>query len=66
MIEATKVAEEEVKYGKEASKNNLSKEELEKVLQDLETEMLQAATDLQFERAADLRDKIQSLRAQQK
>ena len=66
VIEATKVAEEEVKYGKEASKNNLSKEELEKVLQDLETEMLQAATDLQFERAAELRDKIQSLRAQQK
>lgn len=64
VIEATKVAEEEAKYGKASTKKALSAKELEKLIKDLETEMMQAATDLQFERAAELRDKIESLKEQ--
>ncbi len=65
VIEATKVAEEDVKYGKASTNKALSPEELEKLVKDLEVEMMQAATDLQFERAAELRDKIQVLKEQQ-
>ncbi|MBU5675002.1 excinuclease ABC subunit UvrB [Alkaliphilus sp. MSJ-5] len=65
VIEATKVAEEEVKYGKASTNKTLSPEELEELIKDLEVEMMQAATDLQFERAAELRDKIQVLKEQQ-
>jgi len=65
VIEATKVAEEDVKYGKTSTKKDLSREELEKLIKDLEVEMVQAATDLQFERAAELRDKVQTLKQQQ-
>ena len=62
VIEATRVAEEEVKYGKAATKEILSIEELEKIIKGLEKEMMRAAKDLQFERAAELRDKIESLK----
>jgi len=65
VIEATKVAEDNVKYGKTSTKKDLSREELEKLIKDLEVEMVQAATDLQFERAAELRDKVQTLKQQQ-
>ena len=65
VIEATKVAEEEVKYGKASTNKTLSPEELEELIKDLEVEMMQAATDLQFERATELRDKIQVLKEQQ-
>ncbi|QUH18726.1 excinuclease ABC subunit UvrB [Alkaliphilus sp. B6464] len=65
VIEATKVAEEEVKYGKASTNKALSPKELEKLIKDLEVEMMQAATDLQFERATELRDKIQILKEQQ-
>ena len=60
VIEATRVAEEEDKYGKAAIKKILSIEELEKIIKGLEKEMMRAAKDLQFERAAELRDKIES------
>ncbi len=62
VIEATKVAEEEDRYGKAATKRILSIEELEKIIKGLEKEMMRAAKDLQFERAAELRDKIESLK----
>ena len=62
VIEATRVAEEEDKYGKAAIKKILSIEELEKIIKGLEKEMMRAAKDLQFERAAELRDKIESLK----
>lgn len=62
VIEATRVAEEEVKYGKASTKKILSVGELEKLIKNLEKEMMRAAKDLQFERAAELRDKIESLR----
>ena len=62
VIEATKVAEEEDKYGKTSTKKILSAGELKKLIRRLEKEMMQAAKDLQFERAAELRDKISSLK----
>ena len=57
VIEATKVAEEEGFYeGK--SPLELTKKELKDYVRKLEKEMKQAAGDLQFERAAQLRDMI--------
>ena len=57
VIEATKVAEEEGNYqGK--SPLELTKKELAEFVKKLEKEMKQAAADLQFERAAQLRDQI--------
>ena len=57
VIEATKVAEEEGLYeGK--SPLELTKKELKDYVRKLEKEMNQAAGDLQFERAAQLRDMI--------
>lgn len=65
IIEATMVAEEEVKYGIEKDAQ-LSKDELLKLIDGLESEMKQAAADLQFERAAELRDKISELKDKRK
>ncbi|HEX2927521.1 MAG TPA: excinuclease ABC subunit UvrB [Ruminiclostridium sp.] len=62
LIEATKVAEDEDKYYTEKKPNQMSAEELEKLIAKLQKEMKQAAADLQFERAAEIRDKIESLR----
>ena len=57
VIEATKVAEDENRYrGK--SPLELTKKELKDYVGKLEKEMKQAASDLQFERAAQLRDMI--------
>ncbi len=57
VIEATKVAEDEGSYeGK--SPLELTKKELKDYVKKLEKEMKQAAGDLQFERAAQLRDMI--------
>ena len=57
VIKATRVAEDEEKYeGK--SPLELTKKELKDYIGRLETEMKQAAADLQFERAAQLRDTI--------
>ena len=57
VIEATKVAEEEGLYeGK--SPLELTKKELKDYVRKLEKEMKQAAGDLQFERAAQLRDMV--------
>lgn len=57
VIEATHVAEDEASYmGKNPSE--LTKKELMDYIKKLEGEMKQAAKDLQFERAAQLRDQI--------
>ena len=61
VIEATKVAEDEVKYGVNKDEK-LNKEETLKLIGKLESEMKEAAMDLQFERAAELRDKIKELK----
>ena len=57
VIEATRVAEEEGNY-KGKSPLELTKKELIEYVKKLEKEMKQAASDLQFERAAQLRDQI--------
>jgi len=57
VIEATKAAEEEGNY-KGKSPLELTKKELIEYVKKLEKEMKQAASDLQFERAAQLRDQI--------
>ncbi len=57
IIEATIAAEEEVKY--EAA---FSSEEIEAVIMSLEAAMLKAAEELNFEKAAELRDKMIELK----
>ncbi|QHI72855.1 excinuclease ABC subunit UvrB [Aminipila terrae] len=58
IIEATKAAEEEMEYYAGKSPLELTKKELTEYIHKLEKEMKQAASDLQFERAAQLRDQI--------
>lgn len=62
IIEATKVAEQKADYlVGEVSK--LNKKERQSLIQRLEEEMKEAARNLQFERAAELRDALLELRA---
>ena len=57
VIEATKAAETEPEFeGKKPSE--LTRKELQELVKKLEKEMKQAAADLQFERAAQLRDQL--------
>ena len=58
VIEATKVAEQSAEYYHGKSPLELTKKELADYIKSLEKEMKQAAADLQFERAATLRDRI--------
>ncbi|SES70716.1 excinuclease ABC subunit B [Salinibacillus kushneri] len=64
VIKATTAAEEEEKSNKVQSLTNLSKEEKQKTIDQMEKEMKQAAKDLDFERAAELRDIILELKAE--
>ena len=59
VIEATKVAEETVEYKAE---EKMSKKEKEKLIKKYTEEMMDAAKNLQFERAAQLRDMIEQLK----
>ncbi|WP_425447099.1 excinuclease ABC subunit UvrB [Dethiothermospora halolimnae] len=61
VIEATKVAEEIEEYGVDKL-DNMDKDEIIAVIDELEREMLEAAEKLQFERAAELRDKVDELK----
>jgi excinuclease ABC subunit B len=61
VIEATKIAEEIEEYKTEAKKD-LTKKEKDKLIKDYTDEMLTAAKNLQFERAAELRDIINQLK----
>ncbi len=58
VIEATKAAEPEMEEYKGKTPLELTKKELKDYIKKLEKEMKQAAQDLQFERAAQLRDQI--------
>lgn len=58
VIEATRAAEPEMETYKGKSPLELTKKELKDYVKKLEKEMKQAAADLQFERAAQLRDQI--------
>ncbi|WP_346894761.1 excinuclease ABC subunit UvrB [Clostridium sp. UBA7503] len=63
VIEISTVAEEEASYISEASSDLLlDKKELAKHITKLEKEMKEAAKDLQFERAAILRDEIERMK----
>jgi len=61
VIEATKVAEDDIKYGFD-KEDILDEEKTRELISKLEAEMRQAADELQFERAAELRDKIDELK----
>ncbi|MGI6776914.1 MAG: excinuclease ABC subunit UvrB [Acetivibrionales bacterium] len=62
VIEATKVAEEKESYLENIIEESLKKEDISDFIASLEKEMKQAAYDLQFERAAVLRDRINELK----
>jgi excinuclease ABC subunit B len=64
VIEATRVAEEKAPYGVSNVSSKMSKTERQKLLAKLEKEMKQAAKELQFERAAQLRDLILELKTE--
>ena len=57
VIEATKVAEEAEKYGLDTN-GEITVEMIKETMANMEIEMMEAAETLQFERAAELRDKI--------
>ena len=58
VIQITKAVTEKQKFGLEKDPESMTEAELRKLIQKLEKEMKQAAMELQFERAAELRDKI--------
>ena len=64
VIEATKVAEEGSDYLPDRDVAKMSKKELKKFLDKLEKEMKEAAKNLEFEKAARLRDIIFEIRAE--
>jgi len=61
IIEATKIAEEVAEYKVEGNKK-LTKKEKNKLIKEYTEEMLLAAKNLQFERAAELRDIINEIK----
>ncbi|WP_338553337.1 excinuclease ABC subunit UvrB [Paenibacillus sp. KS-LC4] len=63
VIEATKVAEQKADYLADAGSGKMSKKDRQSMINRLEVEMKEAAKNLQFERAAELRDALLELRA---
>ncbi|MEB3102375.1 excinuclease ABC subunit UvrB [Ferviditalea candida] len=64
LIEATKAAEQKEDYLPDKNWSKMPKRERQKLLERLEAEMKEAAKNLQFERAAELRDAILELKSQ--
>lgn len=62
VIQITKTATEKQKFGLEKDPESMNADELNKLIKKLDKEMKQAAMELQFERAAELRDKILELK----
>ena len=62
LIVATKTAAKNEEFFKEKDPESMSKDELEKTIGKVEKEMKKAARDLQFERAAELRDTLIKLK----
>lgn len=62
VIEATKVSEEKVEYKVEGAKK-VSEKDKKKLIKKYTEEMMEAAKNLQFERAAELRDIINDLKS---
>lgn len=63
VIEATRVAEEKIDYLPSKDVQKMSKKERRALIERLEKEMKEAAKNLQFERAAELRDAILEFKA---
>ena len=66
IIETTKIAEEKSEYDSLEDAINANKENLEKLIEDYTKEMREASKNLQFERAAELRDIIYKLNKKKK
>lgn len=64
VIRATHAAEDEVEYKTTEKLTKLTKKERDKLIEDMEKEMKEAAKALNFERAAELRDLILELKAE--
>lgn len=64
VIKATNVAEDEVTYDTGKKPSEMTKKERMELIDNMETEMKQAARDLDFERAAELRDVLLELKAE--
>lgn len=62
VIEATKVAEQKTEYLAEIKQTKMSKKDRISLIERLEKEMKEAAKNLQFERAAELRDAVLELK----
>lgn len=62
LIEATKVADSTADYSAQPEDESLDKVAIEKMISKLETDMKEAAKDLEFEKAAELRDRIVQLK----
>lgn len=62
ILETIKIAEDGSKYDFKGSPDEMAREDIEKLLLKLEKEMKEAARELQFERAAVLRDRVQELK----
>ena len=62
LIIATKAAEKDKSLFSEKDPESMSKQELEKVMKKVEKDMKKAATELQFEKAAELRDTLIKLK----
>ena len=62
VIQATKAVEEKQKFGFTKEPESMNEDELKKNIEKLNKEMKAAARDLQFERAAELRDAILQLK----
>lgn len=61
-LETLSVAEDEAQYSFAKNIEQLDEKDLQTLMQRLEKEMKQAARDLQFERAAEMRDRLQELK----
>ncbi len=62
VIQITKSVNEKQKFALEKDPESMNEKELKQLIQRLDKEMKQAARDLQFERAAELRDKVLELK----
>lgn len=65
VIEATKAAESKAEYLADVKATKMSKKDRMSLIDRLEQEMKEAAKNLQFERAAELRDAVLELKAQE-
>jgi excinuclease ABC subunit B len=63
VIEATKTGEEIEKYNVKQQKGKINKEEIKTIIEALEQEMKEHAKNLEFEKAAELRDRIKELQS---